>query len=81
MIISTTFDPEDGVYRLMVSDGKLSNAPAGPRLFRAEPHPDIRFEHATREEAETDAAKLRAYLAALPVAKGTARDKSYKEGD
>lgn len=46
----------------MVSSPGVSTAPAGPRLFRDTPYPEIKFEHPTREEAEIDAAKLRAYL-------------------
>lgn len=62
MIIFTTYDPESDCYRLMVSSPGVSTAPAGPRLFRDTPYPEIKFEHPTREEAEIDAAKLRAYL-------------------
>lgn len=70
MLIFTTLDPEDGCYRLMVADARLATAPAGPRLFKAEPHPQIKFEHATREEAEIDAAILRAYLDHPPKGEG-----------
>lgn len=85
MTISTTLDAEAGVHRLIVSDGRLSDAPAGPRLFRDfEPHPEIQFEHETQEGAEASAVKLRAYLAALPPAKPRKRKHdhgSYQEGD
>ena len=58
-------------FRLMCADGMMSPAPCGQRLFRAAPYPDIQFAHPTMEAAETDARKLRAYLAALPVAKAS----------
>jgi len=53
-------------FILMISDDKMTAMPAGPRLFRT-PHggvdPEIRFIHATKEEAEKDAEKLNRYLA------------------
>ncbi len=62
---------EDGQFVLMVHDGRMSAMPAGPRILRGPPHPAIAFSHPTMEAANTDAAKLRAYLAALPVAKAS----------
>lgn len=50
-------------------DGLGGKAIAGPRLFRAPPHPDVQFCHDTKEGAERDAEKLRAYLAQLPKQK------------
>lgn len=45
-------------------------AAAGPRLFRAPPHPNIKFGYYNeRIEAEKDAQKLRAYLDQLPAKK------------
>lgn len=35
---------------------------AGPRLFRAAPHPDIKFTHDSQADALKDAEKLRVYL-------------------
>lgn len=61
--IYTEFDGEK--YRLMCDCGRMSPAPAGQRLFRAPPHPEIEFSHDTIEAAEVDARKLRAYLSAL----------------
>ncbi len=69
MRIFTEFDGE--VFRLMCDDGRMSPTPAGARLFRAEPWPEIAFAHETAEAAENDARKLRAYLAALPTAKAS----------
>ncbi len=74
MTISHTFDDENGVYVLVVSDGRLSNSPAGPRLFRAPPHPDIQFEHATEAGAIDDAARLRTYLAQLSTKRQTKKE-------
>lgn len=63
MKIFIEFDGE--VYHLMCSDGRMRSMPAGQRLFRAKPYPLMSFSHSTMERAEEDAAKLRAYLAAL----------------
>lgn len=65
--ISSNFD--SGGFRLMVTSYNMT-APAGPRLFRAPPHPSIAFgEYATGEAAEADRTKLQAYLDALPPPK------------
>lgn len=52
-------------YELWISDSRLRPMPAGPRLFRAPPIPDIRFTHAEIEAAMIDAGKLRKYLAGV----------------
>lgn len=75
MAITVAFDPADLCFRLYASSHGYT-APAGERLFRAPPHPRIAFTHETREEAERDADKLRAYLAALPAARKTKRKSS-----
>lgn len=62
---------ESDRYRLMCDDGRMSAMPCGARIFRGPPHPKIEFSHETMEAAETDARKLRAYLAGLPVAKAS----------
>lgn len=56
---------DDGIYRLMCDDGRMRPMPAGERLFRAPPYPEMKFSHQTIEQAEEDAQKLRSYLAAL----------------
>lgn len=56
---------ESDLYRLMCDDGRMSPQPCGPRLFRAPPHPQMKFTHDDPESAETDARKLRVYLAGL----------------
>ncbi len=73
MTISIEFSDE-GQYDLMVSSPGMSAMPAGARLFRAPPHPQIKFNHDTLPEAERDAALLRAYLAGLPVRGQTKRE-------
>ncbi len=52
-------------YILMCDCGRMSPTPAGTRLFRAKPHPEIEFRHATPDGAEAAAAKLRTYLSGL----------------
>lgn len=62
--IHIEFDSDEGDYVLMC-ESYSRVAPAGPRLFRAPPYPEIQFRHAEIEQAEADASKLRAYLATL----------------
>ncbi len=69
MKIFVEFDLESERFVLMCDCGRMSPSPAGQRLFRAPPHPQIDFHHATMEAAETDAGKLRAYLARLTTKK------------
>lgn len=57
--------PDEGGFRLMCRGPGMSAMPAGQRLFRAPPLPDIKFHHAIREAADTGANKLRTYLASL----------------
>lgn len=59
--ISLSFDSDSGEWALMArSYGQT--VPAGARLFRAEPWPEVKFSHEDRGAAEKDAATLRAYL-------------------
>jgi hypothetical protein len=54
-------DTDSGEFDLMCeSHGRV--APAGPRLFRAPPHPRIKFHHETMADAEVDAQQMRTYL-------------------
>lgn len=54
--------PSGHNFRLWCSDGRMSDFPAGPRLFRAPPLPDIQFTHALLPDAERDAVLLRKYV-------------------
>ncbi len=67
LTIYTEFDGES--YVLMCANGITSDSPAGPRIFRAPPWPDIQFSHPTIDAAESDARKLRVYLAGLSTKK------------
>lgn len=67
--ISTSFDGDRDVFYLVARHPGMSDAPAGPRLFRAPPYPDVKFEHDSPAAARTDAAKLQAYLAAQEPSK------------
>ncbi len=60
MRIYTEFDGTEFV--LMCADGKMAPTPAGPRLFRQPPYPDIKFTHDSMETAQIDEGKLRTYL-------------------
>ncbi len=76
MTISTSHNFDTDRWHLYVTNYNRTEV-AGPRIFRAPPHPDIAFEHDTREAAEADARKLQEYLNALPVAKKKkSKDKS-----
>ncbi len=69
MKIFVEFDMDDEKFVLMCDDGRMAPIVAGQRLFRAPPHPEITFRHASAEAAEADAGKLRAYLAQLSTKK------------
>lgn len=65
MTIFIQYDSDWDRYDLMCKDDRMRPMPCGPRLFRAPPIPEIRFQHSVLAEAERDAAKLRSYLAQL----------------
>ena len=65
MRIYVEFDLDSGRYLIMCDDRRMAPMPAGRRLFRAPPYPDIKFSHPTIEKAEHDARLLRSYLAQL----------------
>ncbi len=60
-VITVELD-DDGLFTLMADDGRMSPMPVGPRMFKAPPHPEVTFSHATMAAAETDARKVRVYL-------------------
>lgn len=61
--ISTEFDLATGTFYLTATSYGLC-APAGARLFRGPPFPDVQFQgHATEEQAKEHAARLAAYIA------------------
>lgn len=61
-VITVAFDLDSGSYDLMATSHRRT-APAGERLFRGYPHPEVRFSHDSEEAALRDAATLRSYLA------------------
>lgn len=68
--ISVLFDADTEQHRLYATSHGHT-AVAGPRIFRAPPHPDIQFSHDSQADAESDAQTLRDYLAGLPQKKMT----------
>ncbi len=60
-IISVAFDMDEGLHVLMATSHSHT-AIAGERIFRAEPHPSIKFRHEREEDANRDAGVLRSYL-------------------
>jgi hypothetical protein len=67
ILIEHDFDRDS--YMLLCASHGLPPMPAGPRLFRAQPHPRIKFEHETLADAEKDAQVLRDYISSLPAKK------------
>lgn len=61
---------EEGQYEIWCQDGRMRAMPAGKRLFKSQPWPDVRFCHDSLAAAESDLTKLRAYLAGLVNKKG-----------
>lgn len=77
MKIFTEFHLSTGLYHLMCeSHGRA--ATAGPRILRGGIWPSVRWSHETEEAAEKDAAKLRAYLDALPAMRKTKKKSTDK---
>ncbi len=74
MTIFTQYDADKDTYELWCSDGRMSATPVGPRIFRSPPHPVVAFSHGTAQEAESDAAKIRTYLASLPQRQPTKKE-------
>lgn len=54
--------PEGQRFRLMCADNRMSVMPAGGRLFRAPPIPDIQFTHDLAANAAKDALTLQRYV-------------------
>lgn len=77
--ISTSYDLDTGQWQLFATSYSRTE-PAGPRLFRAPPFPDISFTHDTEDAANKDAAKLREYLAGIAVKRGPSKAKLRKIG-
>lgn len=63
--IFTAFDDETGQHVIMVRSHGRSE-PFGPRIFRAPPHPVVKFSHDSAGSAAADVAKIKAYFAELP---------------
>jgi hypothetical protein len=63
-VITVSEDFDTGEF-ILLSTAYNMTAPAGPRLFRAPPWPEIRFRHDSREQAEKDAAALQQYVEAV----------------
>lgn len=65
MTISIAHNEDTDQFDLMVSDGRMRAMPAGPRIFRAPPHPDVAFAHDTKKQAEGAADAVRKYLSTI----------------
>lgn len=74
LVMKIFVQQEQRSFRLWCSDGKMRPSPAGPRLFRAPPIPDISFTHDNQIDALRDAERLTKYI----TANHTDRDKRGK---
>jgi hypothetical protein len=79
-LISVLYDADSGLWRLYATSYN-DMRPAGERLFRAPPHPAIRFSHEDREQAETDAGKLREYVERVWTQRGPSKAQQRKQHD
>lgn len=77
--ITVAYDMDSDRFQLMATNHQRT-AIAGPRIFRAEPWPEVAFSHATQEAAERDAATLRSYLDDCASGKRKDRSGSTKKG-
>lgn len=78
--ISVGFDCDTGGWRIFATSYG-STMPAGERLFRAPPLPNIRFSHESKEAAETDAGKLREYVGRVWTQRGPSKAQQRKQHD
>lgn len=79
MKIGIEFNMDSALYELVVQSHNFASMPAGPRLLKAEPHPEVQWRHASLKEAERDAEKLQRYIDTLG-AKKVSRAKERREG-
>ena len=79
VIISTSYGLDAGQWQLFATSYSRTE-PAGPRLFRAAPWPEIAFTHDDEAAANKDAAKLREYLDAIAAKRGPSKAKLRKMG-
>lgn len=77
-IITVAYDLDEGVHQIYATSYSRTEV-AGPRLFRAPPHPDIRFQHASQEAADRDAQILREYLSRVTSGPKKARGREEAE--
>lgn len=59
--VFSAFDDDTGEYIIMVRSHERAEV-CGARIFKATPHPDVKFRHATQFDAEKDVAKIKRYL-------------------
>jgi hypothetical protein len=66
LTITTAFDLDTGRFAIFCESSIYPGvSPAGPRILRGQPHPDIQFSHEDEDACNRDAQKLRDYLAGL----------------
>lgn len=65
MTVFIEYDSDRDRYDLMVTGNGMGPIPAGPRIFRAPPHPDVTFTHDTMAEAKIAQDKIEKYFAGL----------------
>lgn len=73
-------DLDSGEFLLMATSYGQT-MPAGPRLFRAPPHPDIKFTHADHAVATNHMMKLQQYINDCWPKKAMSKAKMRRGGD
>lgn len=79
--VSVALDMDSGQFRLYAQCKHGGTDVAGPRLFRAQPWPEVKWSSATQEAAAVEARKLQAYLDAVYASKGPSKKKLREHGD
>ncbi len=65
MTLFLQFDMDRESWDIMVESPGMGPMPAGPRLFRGPPHPDVEFSHARKGDAEIAMRAINEYLSTI----------------
>ncbi len=65
MTLFLQFDMDRDHWDIMVESPGMRPMPAGPRLFRGPPHPDVEFAHARKGDAQAAIVLLNQYFATI----------------
>lgn len=79
MTLYPQYDMDTGMYEIWVSDERMRPMPAGPRIFRAPPLPDVKFCHEDMSSAQKDCRTIMTYLSTLKKQPTKKEIKEYAE--